>query len=38
MDWIDYWCFVLAVTQCTSICLSNWEKILEHSHRIHDSV
>lgn len=30
--------FVLAVTQCTSICLSNWEKILEHSHRIHDSV
>ncbi|EMG49186.1 hypothetical protein SBY92_000554 [Candida maltosa Xu316] len=28
----------LAVTQCTSICFSNWEKIVEHSHRIHDSV
>ncbi|RCK66086.1 hypothetical protein Cantr_01637 [Candida viswanathii] len=27
----------LAITQCTSICLSDWTKIVEHSHRIHDS-
>ncbi|KAK6875635.1 putative transporter [Candida tropicalis] len=28
----------LAIAQCTAICLSNWTKIVEHSHRIHDSV